>query len=84
VPGLAFPAPAAYLSLGAALLGRAVLPRAFAPLAVALGTAFALVGLAGVLNPTAAAGAAALSGAQDLWILAAAIALLVRRADPTG
>jgi hypothetical protein len=37
-------------------------------------TAFALVGLAGVLNPTAAAGAAALSGAQVLWIVAAAIA----------
>lgn len=75
------PAPAVYLSLGAALLGTGVLPRAFAPLAIGLGAAFEVVGLAGVLTPAAGAPAAALSGAQDLWILAAAVALLLRRVE---
>jgi len=74
------PAPAVYLSLGAALLGSGVLPRAFAPLAIGLGAAFEVVGLAGALTPAAGVAAAALSGGQAVWILAAAIALLARRA----
>jgi hypothetical protein len=76
------PAPAVYLALGAVLLGTGALPRPFAPLAIGLGVAFELVGLAGVLTPAAGAAAAGLSGLQALWILAAAIALLVRRPPP--
>lgn len=78
------PAPAVYLSLGAALLGTGVLQRAFAPLAIGLGAAFEIVGLAGVLAPAAAAATAALSGAQDAWIFGAAIALIVRREERAG
>ena len=73
------PAPVVYLAVGAALLGSGVLPRPFAPLAVGLGASFELVGLAGVLTPAAGTAAAALSGLQDLWVLAAAVALLARR-----
>lgn len=73
------PAPAVYLSLGAAILGTGVLPRAFAPLAIGLGAAFAVVGLAGVIAAAAAAASAALSGVQDLWVLAAGISLLAAR-----
>lgn len=77
------PAPAVYLSLGAALLGTGVLPRAFAPLAIGLGAAFALVGLAGVLVPAATIASAVLSGVQDVWVLAAAVALLVGTRSPS-
>jgi hypothetical protein len=70
------PAPAIYLSLGVLLLATATLPRAFAQLALALGVAFAIAGLAGALLPAAAAATAALSGLQIAWIIAAAIALL--------
>ncbi len=71
------PAPAVYLSLGALLVRVPILPRAFGPLALALGAAFAIVGLVGSILPAAAA-AAGLSGLQAIWVLAAAIAFAVR------
>lgn len=73
------PAPTVYLSLAAVLAaGQRVLPAIFTRLAAALGVGFVLVGLAGVLTSSAAAGSAALSGLQDLWILAAGITALRR------
>jgi hypothetical protein len=75
------PAPAIYLPVGVLLLRTAILPRAFARLAVALGAAFVIAGLLGALLPAAAAATAALSGLQVLWIIAAAVALLRGRAS---
>ncbi len=57
------PAPTVYLSLAAVLAaGQPVLRAIFTRLAAALGVGFVLIGLAGVLTPSAAAGSAALSG----------------------
>jgi hypothetical protein len=72
------PAPALYLSVGVLLLDSTTLPRAFARLALVLGAAFALTGLAGVFLPAATAATAGLSGLQILWIIAAAITLDAR------
>jgi hypothetical protein len=73
------PAPTVYLALAAVLAaGQPVLPAIFTQLAAALGVGFVLVGLAGVLTPSAAVGSAALSGLQDVWILAAGITALRR------
>jgi hypothetical protein len=73
------PAPTVYLSLAAVLAaGQPVLPAIFTRLAAALGVGFVLVGVAGVLTSSAAVGSAALSGLQDLWILAAGIITLRR------
>jgi hypothetical protein len=69
------PAPAVYLSVGFLLLHAAVLPRAFAWLAVTLGAAFAVAGLIGTLLPAATAATAGLAGLQVLWLIAAALAL---------
>ena len=69
------PAPALYLSVGVLLWSAPLLPRAFAPLALAMGAAFAVTGLIGIFLPGAAAATAGLSGLQVLWIIAAAIAL---------
>lgn len=72
------PAPAVYLALATVLAsGRSVLPAVFARLATALGIAFFVVGLAGVLIPAASAASGGLAGLQDLWILAAAVTVLV-------
>jgi hypothetical protein len=71
------PAPTVYLALAAVLAtGRQVLPAVFTSLAAVIGIGFFLSGLAAVLTPNAAAAAAGLSAAQDLWILAAGIAVL--------
>jgi hypothetical protein len=67
-----------YLSVGFLLLHAAVLPRAFAWLAVTLGAAFAVAGLIGTLLPAVAA-TAGLAGLQVVWLVAAALAL---RAGP--
>jgi len=78
------PAPAIYLSVGLLLLGTATLPRPFAQLALGLGLAFAIAGLAGALLPAAAAATAVLSGLQVVWIIAAAVALLRSPAAPAS
>lgn len=74
------PAPVIFLSLGTILLGSPLLPRVFGYLAFGLGLAFAVVGLVGLFT-TPLLTIAVLS-LQALWVLAAAIALLVR--PPSG
>lgn len=69
------PVPAIYLSLGVLLAGESVLPAVLARLAMALGAAFVVAGVLGILMPAAAVVTAALSALQVLWIVAAAIAL---------
>jgi hypothetical protein len=75
------PAPLSYLSLGALLLGSAVLPRLFGYLALLLGGAFALVGFLGLLVPAVNYGIIALLITQEVWILAAGVTLLIRRGN---
>ncbi len=70
------PAPVIFLSLGPILLGSRLLPRVFGYLALGLGTAFAVVGLIGLFT-TPLLTIIVLS-LQALWVLAAAITLLVR------
>jgi hypothetical protein len=76
------PAPLIFLSLGMVLRGSSVLPHAFADLALALGSIYALVGLVGLFTP------AALTliplALQALWLVAAAIALLVGAGKVAG
>jgi hypothetical protein len=73
------PAPLSYLALGALLLGSSLLPRLFGYLALLLGAGFALVGFLGLLVPAVNFGIIALLIAQELWILAAGVTLLIRR-----
>jgi hypothetical protein len=70
------PAPLIYLALGTILLGARVLPRLFGYLALAVGSVYAIVGLVGLFT-TPILTLVAL-GLQSLWVLAAAIALLVQ------
>jgi hypothetical protein len=70
------PAPVIFLALGTILLGSNLLPRGFGYLAFGLGIVFAVVGLIGLFT-TSLLTIAVLS-LQALWVLAAAITLLVR------
>ncbi len=70
------PAPVIFLALGTILLGSRLLPRVFGVLAFGLGIAFAVVGLVGLFT-TPILTIVVLS-LQALWVLAAAITLLVR------
>lgn len=70
------PAPVIFLGLGTILLGSRLLPRVFGFLAFGLGIAFAVVGLIALFT-TAILSIVVLS-LQALWVLAAAITLLVR------
>lgn len=79
------PAPLIYLALGTILLGSRVLPRLFGYLALALGSAQAIVGLVGLF--TAPILTLVVLGLQSLWVVAAAILLLVqsgKSADPAA
>ena len=69
------PAPVIFLALGTILLGSLVLPRVLGYLAFGLGVAFAVVGLIGLFT-TSLLTIIVLS-LQALWVLAAAITLLV-------
>ena len=69
------PAPVIFLALGTILLGSHVLPRVLGYLAFGLGVAFAVVGLIGLFT-TSLLTIIVLS-LQALWVLAAAITLLV-------
>jgi hypothetical protein len=69
------PAPAIYISLGIVLLRSTALPTVFARLALALGVAFAICGVVGVMVPAATGPTAGLAGLQALWIIAAAFTL---------
>jgi hypothetical protein len=70
------PAPVIFLALGTILLGSNLLPRLFGLLAFGLGTAFAVVGLIALFT-TPILTIVVLS-LQALWVLAAALTLLVR------
>ena len=70
------PAPVIFLALGTILLGSHLLPRVLGYLAFGLGVAFAVVGLIGLFT-TSLLTIVVLS-LQALWVLAAAITLLVR------
>jgi hypothetical protein len=70
------PAPVIFLALGTILLGSHLLPRVLGYLAFGLGIAFAVVGLIGLFT-TSLLTIVVLS-LQALWVLAAAITLLVR------
>ena len=79
------PAPVIFLALGTILLGSRLLPRVFGYLALGLGIAFEIVGLVGLFTtPVLTLVVLVL---QSLWVLAAAITLLVRTgkaSDATG
>ncbi len=77
------PAPLIFISLGSALRGSTLLPRAFGWLALALGAAFAIVGSLGMIDPAAASAVVVLLIGQELWIAAAAIALVAVTLRPT-
>ena len=70
------PAPVIFLALGTILLGSGLLPRVFGFLAFGLGIAFAVVGLVALFT-TPILTIVVLS-LQALWVLAAAITLLVQ------
>lgn len=76
------PAPVIFLALGTILLESRLLPRAFGYLAFGLGVAFAVVGLVGLFT-TSLLTIIVLS-LQALWVLAAAITLLVRSGTVFG
>lgn len=79
------PAPVIFLALGTILLGSHLLPRLFGWLAFGLGIAFAAVGLIALFT-TPILSIVVLS-LQALWVLAAALTLLVRAptvADASG
>ena len=71
-------APALFLPLGAVILGSHVLPRVFGYLALVLGAAFAILGVAFLYSLTLPAVVLAFAGVQVFWWLAAAITLVVR------
>ncbi len=73
------PAPVLFLAIGAVLISSRLLPRLFGFLAMALGAAFAVVGFIGLFNTTALGVTIALLIGQELWIVAAAIALILIR-----
>ncbi len=77
------PAPAVFLALGTVLLGARLLPRLFGYLALALGVAFEILGFAGLFSATAVTGVIFLLIGQEIWIVAAAITLVVRK-QPAG
>ena len=73
-------APSLFLPLGTVLLGSAVLPRVFGYLALALGAAFAILGVVFLSSLTLPAAVQDSGGIQAFWWLAAAITLIIRPA----
>jgi hypothetical protein len=69
------PASATYVGLGAVILGSRVLDRWFGYLAVGLGLAFEVAGIAAIFTFVGLILAIILSVVQELWIIAAAVAL---------
>ena len=69
------PASVSYLALGAVLLGSGLLHRWFAWAAIGLGIAFELAGLIAVISAVGLVLTIVLSVGQELWIVAAAVAL---------
>jgi hypothetical protein len=72
-------APSLFLLMGFALYGTNLLPRMFIYLAIVLGILFQILGVAGLFNTTALIFVIFVLMAQNIWTLAASIALLVRK-----
>ncbi|MGN6362305.1 MAG: hypothetical protein ACTHNK_18130 [Thermomicrobiales bacterium] len=77
-------APSLFLVLGFALLGTRLLPSAFSYLAIALGVVFQVLGVAGLFSTAALLVVIAVLMAQNVWTIAAAIALAVRTDPPAA
>jgi hypothetical protein len=69
-------APSLYLMLGFALLGTRLLPRAFPPIALALGVAVQALGFAGLFDAGLGLVVIGFLLAQEVWAIAAAVVLL--------
>ena len=70
------PAPALFAALGAVLLGGDVLPVPFARAAFAIAILFELAGVIAIFSGVGLIFAIVMSIGQELWIIAAAVALL--------
>ncbi|MGN6759356.1 MAG: hypothetical protein ACTHMJ_23555 [Thermomicrobiales bacterium] len=77
-------APSLFLVLGFALLGTRLLPSAFSYLAIALGVVFQVLGVTGLFSTAALLVVIAVLMAQNVWTIAAAIALAVRTEQPAA
>ena len=75
---LIVPAPLLFLALGTALRRTPVLPQVFSFLALGLGVAFAIAGFAGWFSVVALTAGIFLLIGQELWVLIAAITLILR------
>ena len=73
-------APALFLPLGATILDSHVLPRVFGYLALALGAAFAILGIVFLYSLILPTAVLAFAGVQTFWWLAAALTLIVHPA----
>jgi hypothetical protein len=71
-------APSLFLLLGLALWKTTLLPGLFAPLALLLGLAFQTLGLVGLFNTTAVSLVIVILIGQEVWTVAAALALALR------
>jgi hypothetical protein len=71
-------APSLYLMLGATLIGTRLLPRAFSYIVLALGIAVQVLGFAGLFSSAFLLPVIAFLLAQEVWAVAAAVALIVR------
>lgn len=71
-------APSLFLLLGLALWKTTILPRLFSPLALLLGLAFQTLGLVGLVNTTAVSLVIVILIVQEVWTVAAALALALR------
>ena len=69
------PASVTYIALGVVLLGSRLLQRWLALVAIGLGIAFELAGMIAVFSSAGLIMTIVLSAAQELWIVAAAIAV---------
>ena len=69
------PASASFVGLGAVIMGSGVLHRWFGYVAVGIGAAFELAGIIALVSGIAVIAVIVLSVGEEVWILAAAIAL---------
>ena len=77
-------APLLLAATGLALRFTSGLPRAFGPLALVVAGLFAASGIVGVFSEAGLIAAVAMSVVQWVWIVAAAVALLLRSRRPKG
>jgi hypothetical protein len=74
------PAPVTFIALGVALRRNGILPIWIANAGLGIGLAFTIGGLISIVSPAGLAVIITLSLLQAVWTVAAAIALLARRA----